>query len=65
MTIPFRFRPDERENIMRRFGEEFCSRAENDLAAYAERWGLIFMELIPSFSANVTIFCSVQTGGTG
>jgi streptomycin 6-kinase len=57
MSEDFRFKQNEIDNIISRFGNNFYEKVLNDMEVYAEKWTLTSLQLIPSYSANLVFTC--------
>lgn len=57
MDNPFRFKENETEEIINRFGEDFHNKVLRDIEVYADKWNLTSFQLIPSYSANLVFKC--------
>ncbi|GIN71967.1 hypothetical protein J14TS2_24420 [Bacillus sp. J14TS2] len=57
MDSPFRFKKNETEEIINRFGEDFHNKVLRDIEVYADKWNLTSFQFIPSYSANLVFKC--------
>jgi len=63
MNGSYRFRQDEIDSIVKRFGRSFYERAAAAIEAYGSKWSLTNFKLIPSYSANLVFTCEAGQDG--
>ncbi|RXZ81061.1 aminoglycoside resistance protein [Paenibacillaceae bacterium] len=64
MNKHYCFKPDEIENIGKRFGKDFYEKVLSDIDGYAEKWALTSFQLVPSYSANLVFICDSEKFGS-
>lgn len=63
MSKDYCFKEEEKQKIIKRFGEEFYKKVLKDINIYEVKWGLDSFEFIPSYSANLVFKCYSQEFG--
>ncbi|HLU23057.1 MAG TPA: aminoglycoside phosphotransferase family protein [Bacillaceae bacterium] len=63
MNEPNLFKQSEIDRIQNRFGKSFYQKVLRDVAVYSNRWNLIKLKFIPSYSANIVFKCYSDTFG--
>ncbi|MEO3946453.1 aminoglycoside phosphotransferase family protein [Gorillibacterium sp. CAU 1737] len=61
--LQLQFRPEEAEQIAKRFGQDFLATVEQRGKTLSKDWGLSEVELIPSYSANLVLRCQAERYG--
>ncbi|MBJ6362768.1 aminoglycoside phosphotransferase family protein [Paenibacillus sp. GCM10012307] len=59
----YQFKPDEIDQIISRFGQNFYEKVLQALEVYADRWRLTSFQLVPSYSANLVFTCHAAKYG--
>jgi len=59
----YKFKQDETESIINRFGKDFYEKVLSDIEKYANKWKLKSFYLIPSYSANLVFTCNSEKYG--
>ncbi|SEO65613.1 aminoglycoside phosphotransferase family protein [Paenibacillus sp. OV219] len=63
MNKHYIFNPNEIENIINKFGNEFYEKVQRDIEVYADKWALTSFQLVPSYSAKLVFKCYSESYG--